>query len=198
VPERQISRLCVFCGSNHGVRTAYAGAARELGRLLAVEGITLVYGGGRVGLMGETADAALESGGEVIGVIPRALDTKELAHRGVTEMHVVETMHERKALMADLADGFISLPGGLGTFDETFEILTWAQLGIHQKPCGLLNLEGYFDELISFLNHAVGEQFVKPQHRELVLVETEPSPLLKRMRSYKSTVTEKWIRGENR
>jgi uncharacterized protein (TIGR00730 family) len=188
----------VFCGSNHGSRPTYADAARDLGALLAEDGIALVYGGGRVGLMGVIADAVLERGGDVIGVIPHALDTKELAHDGLTEMHVVETMHERKALMADLADGFISLPGGLGTFDETFEILTWAQLGIHAKPCGLLNVGGYFDELIGFLDHAVEERFIKPQHRDLTLVERDPRRLLERMRAYRSPVTDKWIRQENR
>jgi uncharacterized protein (TIGR00730 family) len=166
--------------------------------VLAAENIALVYGGGRVGLMGVLADAALEQGGDVIGVIPHALDTKELAHDGLTEMHVVDTMHERKALMADLADGFISLPGGLGTFDESFEILTWAQLGIHAKPCGLLNVGGYFDKLIGFLDHAVEQRFIKPQHRDLVLVEGDPGRLLERMRTYRTPVTGKWIRRENR
>ena len=198
MPDRPISRLCVFCGSNRGVRSEYAETARALGTLLAREGITLVYGGGRVGLMGVTADAVLEHGGDVIGVIPHALDTKELAHDGLTEMHVVDTMHERKALMADLSDGFISLPGGLGTFDESFEIVTWAQLGIHTKPCGLLNVAGYFDRLIEFLAHAVEEQFVKPRHRDLIMVEQDPGELLKRMHGFESQVTEKWIRGENR
>ena len=195
---RPISRLCVFCGSNHGVRPEYADAARELGAILAEDNIALVYGGGRVGLMGVIAGAVLDNGGDVIGVIPQALDTKELAHDGLTEMHVVDTMHERKALMADLADGFITLPGGLGTFDESFEIITWAQLGIHAKPCGVLNVGGYFDKLIGLLDHAVAEQFIKPQHRDLTLVECDPRRLLERMRAYRSPVTDKWIRQENR
>ena len=195
---RPISRLCVFCGSNHGGRPQYAAAARELGTLLTESGITLVYGGGSVGLMGVLADAVLERNGQVIGVIPHALDTKELAHAGLTEMHVVDTMHERKALMADLADGFVSLPGGFGTLDESFEILSWAQLGIHSKPCGLLNVGGYYDKLTEFLDHAVAEHFVKPEHRGLVLVETNPTCLLDRMRAFHSPVTEKWIRRENR
>ncbi len=198
MPTRPISRLCVFCGSKHGVRPEYADAARELGALLAEEGIALVYGGGRVGLMGVVADAVLERGGDVIGVIPQALDTKELAHDGLTEMHVVNTMHERKALMADLADGFISLPGGLGTCDESFEILTWAQLGIHAKPCGLLNIAGYFDHLIAFIDHAVEQQFIKPEHRALTLVERDPRALLERMHTYRTPVTDNWIRQEYR
>ncbi len=148
--------------------------------------------------MGVMADAVLEKGGDVIGVIPHALDTKELAHTGLSEMHVVDTMHERKALMADLADGFISLPGGLGTFDESFEVVTWAQLGIHAKPCGLLNVVGYFDKLIEFLDHAVEAQFIKPQHRDLILVDGDQRRLLERMRAFSSPVTEKWIRQENR
>jgi uncharacterized protein (TIGR00730 family) len=190
--------LCVFCGSNHGARPEYVAAATELGALLAEREITLVYGGGRVGLMGVVADAVLTRGGDVVGVIPHALDTKELAHDGLTEMHVVDTMHERKALMADLADGFIALPGGFGTFDEAIEITTWAQLGIHHKPVGLLNVAGYFDKLIALLDHAVKEQFIKPQHRDLILVEPDQERLLELMRTYESPVVEKWIRAENR
>lgn len=196
--NRPIARVCVFCGSNRGIRTEYAAAAERLGRLLAEGGVTLVYGGGRVGLMGVLADAVLAGRGQVIGVIPRALDTIELAHAGLSEMHVVQTMHERKALMADLADGFIALPGGLGTFDETFEIVTWAQLGIHRKPCGLLNVGGYFDKLIAFLDHTVEEQFIKAEHRDLVLIETDPERLLERMSRYESPVTAKWFSIENR
>ena len=194
--ERRPSRLCVFCGSNHGERAEYAAAAADLGAALVERGIGLVYGGGRVGLMGVIADTVLAGGGEVIGVIPHALDTKELAHDGVTKMHRVNTMHERKALMADLADGFIALPGGLGTFDESFEIVTWAQLGIHHKPCGLLNVAGYYDRLIAFLDHTVEERFVKPQHRDLILVESDYQRLLDRMANYTCRVTEKWITRE--
>jgi uncharacterized protein (TIGR00730 family) len=197
VSVRPLSRLCVFCGSNRGVRPEFEAVARNLGAMLAAEGVTLVYGGGRVGLMGVLADAALEKGGDVVGVIPHALDTKELAHDGLTEMHAVDSMHERKALMADLSDGFVALPGGLGTFEEFFEIVTWAQLGIHGKPCGLLNVAGYYDKLIAFLDHAVEEQFIKQQHRGLILVEREHRELLERMRSYSAPVTEKWIRREN-
>lgn len=197
MPRRPISRLCVFCGSCRGVRPEYAAAARVLGAALVEEGITLVYGGGRVGLMGVIADAMLERGGDVIGVIPHALDTKELAHDGLTEMHVVDSMHERKGLMADLADGFIALPGGFGTFDEFIEIVTWAQLGIHAKPCGLLNVAGYFDKLIALLEHAVAERFIKPEHRDLVLVESDHQRLLGRLRTYTSPVADKWIRRED-
>ena len=196
MPIRPISRLCVFCGSNHGARPEFDAAARDLGATLADEGIALVYGGGRVGLMGVIADAVLEKGGDVIGVIPHALDTKELAHDGLTEMHAVDSMHERKALMADLSDAFIALPGGLGTLDELFEIVTWAQLGIHAKPCGLLNAADYFDKLIALLDHAVEEQFVKPQHRALILVERDHRRLLERMRAYDPPAVEKWIRRE--
>lgn len=198
MPTRPISRLCVFCGSNRGAHPDFEAAARDLGVTLAEESIALVYGGGRVGLMGVIADAVLESGGDVIGVIPHALDTKELAHDGLTEMHVVDSMHERKAVMADLSDGFIALPGGLGTFDEFFEVVTWAQLGIHTKPCGLLNVAGYFDKLIALLDHAVEERFVKPAHRDLILVDRDHRHLLERMRAYESPVIEKWIRRENR
>lgn len=196
--NRPIARICVFCGSNVGDDRRFADAARALGAALAEAGVTLVFGGGRVGLMGLAADAALERGGEVIGVIPHALNTKELAHTGVTEMHRVSTMHERKALMADLADGFIALPGGFGTFDEFFEIVTWAQLGIHNKPCGLLNVAGYYDRLIEFLDHSVESKFIKAIHRELILVESDHAALLNRMRAYRSPTVEKWITGEDR
>jgi len=196
VDSRLISRLCVFCGSNHGRRPEFPAAAAALGALLAAEGITLVYGGGRVGLMGVLADAVLADDGEVIGVIPHGLNTKELAHDGVTEMHRVDSMHERKALMADLADAFVALPGGLGTLEESFEVVTWAQLGIHRKPCGLLNIAGYFDTLSAFLDHAVDERFIKPEHRELILVDSDPRRLLERMRSYTPRAPTRWIRRE--
>ncbi|MFQ5805895.1 MAG: TIGR00730 family Rossman fold protein [Phycisphaerae bacterium] len=196
MPARPISRLCVFCGSNRGAQPKFEAAARDLGATLANESIALVYGGGRVGLMGVLADAALESGGDVIGVIPHALDEVELAHDGLTEMHVVDSMHERKALMADLSDGFVALPGGLGTFEEFFEVVTWAQLGIHAKPCGVLNVAGYFDKLVALLDHAVEERFIKPQHRDLIMVEDDHRRLLDRMRSYRPPVTERWVRRE--
>jgi uncharacterized protein (TIGR00730 family) len=160
-------RLCVFCGSSTGKRAVYADHARQLGELLARRGLGLVYGGGHIGLMGVLADGVLEAGGHVVGVIPQALVDKELAHPGVTELRIVSTMHQRKALMADLADGFLALPGGFGTADELFEILTWAQLGLHAKPVGLLNSAGYFDALLAWLDHSVDEQFVRPEHRRL-------------------------------
>jgi uncharacterized protein (TIGR00730 family) len=181
---RPIFRLCVFCGTTPGTRPGFEAAAHQLGTLLAAEGVALVYGGGRIGLMGVLADAALAAGGAVIGVIPRALNTDERAHRGLTEMHVADSMHERKALMADLADGFVALPGGLGTFEEFLEIVTWAQLGFHHKPCGLLNVAGYFDKLIAFLDHAVTERFIEPAHRDLILVDADHRRLLERLRLY--------------
>jgi uncharacterized protein (TIGR00730 family) len=177
--------MCVFCGSSSGVRPGYATTARELGRLLAGRDIGLVYGGGSVGLMGILADATLAAGGEVIGVIPQSLADREVAHRGLSELRIVETMHERKAVMADLADAFIAMPGGFGTLDEFFEILTWAQLAIHAKPCGLLNVESYFDFLLEFLDRAVDDQLLKPAHRKLILVENDPRELLARLEHLK-------------
>jgi uncharacterized protein (TIGR00730 family) len=171
-------RLCVFCGSSPGRRPAFAETARRLGGLLAARGLGLVYGGGHVGLMGVLADAVLGAGGEVIGVIPQALVDKELAHPGLTGLRVVATMHQRKALMADLADGFIALPGGFGTADELFEILTWAQLGLHAKPIGVVNVGGYFDALLAWLDHTVGERLVRPEHRRLLLEADDPERLL--------------------
>ena len=160
--------IAVYCGSRFGDRPAYEGAARELGRLIAEGGARVVYGGGRVGLMGVIADSALEAGGEVIGVIPEALASKEIAHAGLTQLHVVSTMHERKALMADLSDGFIAIPGGYGTMDEFCEILTWAQLRIHEKPVTLLNSDGYYDELLALFDKMVREGFVTATNRGLV------------------------------
>ena len=174
-------RICVFCGSNVGARSEYAEAARTLAAVLAERKLGIVYGGGNVGLMGVLADAALAHGGEVIGVIPQSLLDKEVGHRGVTELVVVETMHERKALMNDLSDAFIALPGGFGTFDEVFEVLTWAQLGFHGKPCALLNVAGYYDGLLAMLDHAVTERFLRPAHRELVIADTDASRLLQRL-----------------
>ena len=176
-PERKI---CVFTGSRHGAMPAYADAAKQLARDLVERGFGLVYGGGNVGLMNIIADAVLEHGGHVTGVIPNALVSKEVAHRGLSELRVVNSMHERKALMAELSDGFIALPGGIGTMEEFFEVLSWAQLGIHNKPCGLLNVSGYYDPLIEFLDHAVSQDFVKPKHRALLIVEHEPMTLLDR------------------
>ncbi len=177
-------RVCVFCGSNAGARSEYAEAARELAAMLVERKLGIVYGGGNVGLMGVLADAALERGGEVIGVIPRSLLDKEVGHRGVTELLVVETMHERKARMNDLSDAFIALPGGFGTLDEFFEVLTWSQLGFHGKPCALLNVAGYYDRMLAMLDHAVTERLLRPLHRELVIADTDPSRLLQRLSAF--------------
>ena len=196
--HHKLSSVSVFCGSSFGSSPEYAAAARKLGRALAEQRITLVYGGGNVGLMGELADAALAGGGEVIGVIPHGLAVKELAHEGATKMHVVDTMHERKALMADLCDASLALPGGLGTLEEIFEIITWGQLGIHQKPCGFLNVAGYYDQLIGFLDFAAGQQFIKPEHRATILVDGDHGRLLERMRAYEPPAIEKWIRKDER
>ena len=186
-------RVCVFCGSIPGALPDYAAAARRFGTALAERGIGLVYGGGSVGLMGVLADAALAAGGEVVGVIPRALHAREIGHAALTDLRVVETMHERKALMADLADGFVALPGGLGTLEEIFEVWTWAQLGIHAKPCGVLNAAGYFDPLLAFLDHAVAERFVRETHRAMMLVEPDPDALLRRMAAYRAPAVPKWL-----
>ena len=165
-----MKRVCVYCGSSPGARPDYARAARDLGRTLASEGLGVVYGGSNVGLMGQLADGVLEGGGEVIGVIPRMFVNKGIDHWGLTEVRIVDSMHERKALMADLSDAFIALPGGIGTIEEFFEALTWAQLGIHGKPCGLLNVCGYYDKLLDFLDHVVAQRFLREQHRAMVLV----------------------------
>jgi uncharacterized protein (TIGR00730 family) len=186
-------RICVFCGSNPGARAAYAESAVSLAKLLVERGFGIVYGGSNVGLMGILADTALKAGGEVVGVIPQSLVEKEVAHRGITRLHVVATMHERKALMAELAGGFIALPGGFGTFDELCEILTWAQLGIHRKPCGILNVEGYFDGLLSFFDHAVEERLLKPAHRSIVISDRQPEALLDRMLESRPPLEPKWI-----
>jgi len=190
--KNPVKRICVFCGSNAGVRPVYADAAISLGRALAENGIGLVYGGGNVGLMGVLADAALAAGGQVIGVIPRALKEKEVAHLSLTELHVVGSMHERKALMADLSNAFIALPGGFGTFDEFCEVLTWTQLGIQQKPCGLLNIEGYYDHLLAMFDHGVVEGFLKPGHRGIVIADTGVEPLLERLWAYHVPQIGKW------
>ena len=189
----KVSRVCVFCGSSPGRDPDYARVAREFGTLLAHESIGLVYGGGKTGLMGEIADAALRSGGEVIGVIPGHLDTREVAHRGLTDLRVVSTMHERKAMMADLADGFVGLPGGLGTLEEFFEVATWSQLGIHAKPAVLLNMKGYYDLIVRFLDRAVEEGFVREEHRPLVAVCHETETILETLRSFRPVVAEKWL-----
>jgi uncharacterized protein (TIGR00730 family) len=188
--------LCVFCGSSAGKRAEYAAAAVEVGRLLARRGIRLVYGGGNVGLMGVLADAALAAGGEVIGVIPQMLVDRELAHRGITELRTVSTMHERKALMAELSDAFLALPGGLGTFEELCEALTWSQLGIHAKPCGALNVCGYFDHLSALLDHAVAEKFVPPANRRLLITAESASELLHRLERFEPTPAGQWLGSE--
>jgi len=187
-----MKRICVFCGSNAGARSEYAEAARALATVLAERRLGIVYGGGNVGLMGVLADAALARGGEVIGVIPQKLVDKEVAHRGVTELLVVETMHERKALMNDLSDAFLALPGGFGTLDEFFEVLTWSQLGFHGKPCALLNVAGYYDGMLAMLDHAVTERFLRPAHRELVIADTDPLRLLQRLSAFVPAPKGKW------
>ena len=179
----KLARVCVFCGASNGGRPEYSAAAWELGRGLADRGITVIYGGGRAGLMGAVADAALSRGGKVVGVITKLLYTRELGHEGVTDLQVVETMHERKMMMATMADAFVTLPGGLGTFDELFEILAWAQLGIHVKPVGLLNVSGYYDGLMTFLDHVEKENFLRLDHRTDVLFEAGVVPLLDRLQA---------------
>jgi uncharacterized protein (TIGR00730 family) len=193
--ELQMKRICVFCGSSPGARPEYAQAARQLGQALADRGIGLVYGGGRVGLMGEIADSVLEAGGEVIGVVPQGLVDKEVAFTELSDLRVVPSMHERKALMVELSDAFIALPGGLGTFEEFLEVLTWAQLSLHQKPCGLLNVAGYFAALMSFLDHAVDEQFIKTEHRSILLIDESSEALLDRIEAYQLPKVDKaaWI-----
>ncbi len=188
-----IKALCVYCGSNTGSRDEYAQAARDLGRLLATSGIGLVYGGAGRGLMGVIADEVLAAGGTVQGVIPKALLAKEIAHPRLDALHVVHSMHERKSMMAELSDGFVALPGGLGTLEEIVEMLTWAQLGIHTKPCGLLNVGGYYDGLLAYFDHAVAELFVKPAHREMLLVDADAGRLLAQFREYVAPHAGKWL-----
>jgi len=188
-----IKSLCVFCGSNLGADTAFAAVAADFGRLLAQSDVTLVYGGGRVGLMGVVADAVLEAGGRAVGVIPRGLWEREVGHRGLTELHVVESMHERKALMASLSDAFVALPGGLGTLEEIFEVWTWGQLGIHRKPCGFLDAAGYFTPLMTFLDQAVLAGFIRPQHRSSAIVDSDPERLLGRLNHYQPPDVQKWL-----
>ncbi len=188
-----MQRICVFCGSSRGGNPAFAEAAGAIGATLAQRGVGLVYGGGNVGLMGAVADAALSGGGEVIGVIPEALEEKELAHRGVTELRVVKSMHERKAMMAELADGFVALPGGFGTFEEFCEILTWSQLGIHRKPAGILNVAGYYDPMLAMFDRAVESRLLSRSNRDLVLCETSPVRLLDLMAAFDPGDSEKWL-----
>jgi len=192
-----MKRICVFCGSSPGARPEYARAARQVGTFLAQRKIGLVFGGGRVGMMGQLARAALENNGEVIGVIPRELNEKKVAFSGLSDLRVVESMHERKALMAGLADGFVALPGGLGTLEEIFEILTWAQLGMHQKPCGLLNVAGYFTPLLAFLDRVVVEGFLDAAHRSMILTSEYPEELLRQFETYRPPTADKaeWALG---
>ncbi|KTS34261.1 LOG family protein [Methylobacterium indicum] len=191
-------RLCVFCGSSDGARPLYREAATALGRHFAEEGIELVYGGGKVGLMGAVADGALAAGGRVTGIMPKALVEKETAHRGLTDLRVVASMHERKALMADLAEGFVALPGGLGTFEEMFEVWTWAQLGYHRKPLAVFNAGGFYDGLLGFLDSVVREGFVREPHRGMLIVGTEPADLVARIRAYEPPQVIKWVKAEER
>ena len=186
-------RIAIYCGSSRGLDPIYATMAAEIATYLAKQGIGIVYGGGNVGIMGVIADAALAAGGEVIGVIPESLLAKELGHGGVTELHVTRTMHERKQKMVDLSDAFIALPGGFGTLDELFETLTWLQLGFHGKPVGLLNVAGFFDHLLTFLDHMSTTGFLKPEHRSSLITETDPESLLQAIRAFQPYTCEKWI-----
>lgn len=188
-----IRSLCVFCGSSFGRDPIYRDVAQQVGRLLATHGITLVYGGGDVGLMGSVADAAMAEGGTVIGVIPQSLADREVAHHGITDLRVVGSMHERKAMMAELSDGFVALPGGFGTFEEFCEIITWAQLGLHTKPCALLNVAGYFDPLLKQFDDGVRQEFIRPEYRRLVLSATDVGELLNELENYVSPVSNQWI-----
>lgn len=191
-----MKRVCVFCGSNPGARPSYLAAARELGALLARRGVGLVYGGASVGLMGAVADAALAAGGEVIGVIPQSLVDREVAHAGLPQLRVVRSMHERKAMMADLADGFVALPGGFGTLEELCEIFTWLLLGHHEKPVGLLDVEGFYGGFLAFCDHATRERFVRPEQRGMLLSASDPADLLDRMAAFRPIVVRKWISGD--
>lgn len=188
-----MNRICVYCGSSPGLLAEYRDAAKVLGHTLADRGIGLVYGGASIGVMGSVADAVLEKGGEVIGVIPFALATREVAHSGLSELIVVESMHERKAKMAELSDGFIALPGGWGTLEEIFEMLTWAQLGFHDKPCGLLNIRDYYDHLYAFLEHAIDQRFVREEYRPMMMMEPSAERLLNRFDDYRPPKVKKWI-----
>lgn len=194
----RFQRICVFCGSNLGNRPAYRAAAEHMGSLLVERGIELVYGGGNIGLMGALADTVLQLGGRVIGVIPESLMAREVGHLGLTELRVVNSMHERKALMSDLSDGFIALPGGFGTFEEFCEVVTWSQLGLQSKPCGLLNVEGYYAPLLELFDHAVREGFLKVPNRRLVLDDEDPERLLEKMAAFHPNPVEKWIGREER
>jgi uncharacterized protein (TIGR00730 family) len=187
-----MKRICVYCGSSRGNSPDYADAAKSLAETLIEDGLSLVFGGSSKGIMGVVADHMLALGGEVIGVIPQSLQDKEVAHDGLTRLHIVDSMHERKSLMAVLSDGFIAMPGGTGTLEEIIETLTWAQLQFHEKPCGLLNINGYFDQLIAFLDHAVGEGFLRQEHRDILSVDSDPGVLLEKFRRYDAPIIIKW------
>lgn len=191
-------RIAVFCGSSSGRRPEFLQAATALGQLLAQQGIGIVYGGASVGLMGAVATAARQAGGEVIGVLPQSLMDRELAHTGLSELHIVETMHERKAKMSELADAFLALPGGIGTFEELFEVWTWGVLGYHRKPCALLNVAGFYDGLVSFLDHVVEDEFLKPVYRNMLLVDESPEALLKALLEYVPPAAPKWTDSEEK
>ena len=191
-----MKRVCIYCGSSTGNKKIYRDMAEAMGALLARRGIGLVYGGGNVGLMGVVADAALAGGGEVIGVIPRSLADREIAHTGVTDLRVVDSMHTRKAMMAELSDAFIAMPGGVGTFEEFFEAVTWTQLGVHRKPCGLLNAGAFYSPLAVFVDQAVTEGFIKPIHRAMIVVDDDPERLLNSLATLELPDVPKWIRRE--
>ena len=193
--NHQLKKICINAGSSPGLLIEYREAANRLGRTLAENNIDLVYGGAGVGLMGEVANAAIAHGGKAIGVIPKSL-AHRVAHKDLSQLHVVDSMHERKQKMFDLSDGFIALPGGLGTLEEVLEILTWSQLGLHGKPCGMLNICGYFDKLLAFIDHAVSQRFIRQEHRDMILVETHPANLLRRFRTYGAPTVEKWMDRE--
>ena len=186
-------RICVYCGSNTGTRPDYAEAARNLAEVLVRHDLELVYGGAAKGIMGVIADTVLEHGGNAHGVIPKLLEEKEIAHSGLTQLHVVASMHERKSMMAELSDGFIALPGGFGTLEEIIEILTWGQLQFHDKPCGLLNVSGYFDHLLAYLDHAEQEGFLRAENRQMLLQDTEPAGLVRQFERYTAPHVDKWL-----
>ncbi len=188
-----MNSICVFCGSSVGKQENYILKARELGKIIADKKLTLVYGGGNIGVMREIADSTLKHGGKVIGVMPQHIVDKEVSHQGLTELHIVKSMHERKAMMAELSDAFVALPGGFGTIDEIFEVMTWNQLEIINKPTGLLNIDGYFDHLIAFIRHAVDEKFVREEHKQNLIVETEANVLIEKLDSFEPKKAEKWI-----
>ena len=192
-----MKKICVFCGSNSGRNPAFMKTAEQVGLFFAANNIELVYGGGRVGLMGRIADTVMHNGGAVTGVIPKSLSDKEVAHEGLTKLHIVDSMHTRKAMMENLSDGFIALPGGFGTFEELCEIITWAQLGFHDKPCGFLNVDGYYDSLVKLFDKAVDEQFVRPEHRKLVIIKNDIELLFQTFKEYRPLAVAKWLDVNN-